>query len=108
MVPWFRQANCRTETRICTSNAHNIAKGLSDNYAKDFIAHLVSGMNISSNLQVETHPDLAFNHRNVDKLPGLYDTKENISDVGVISLSDQGSDEKRTNLVNIEIKSSPN
>ena len=48
-----------------------------------------------------------FNHRNVDKLPGLYDTKENISDVGVISLSGQGSDEKRTNLVNIEIKSSP-
>ena len=63
-------------------------------------------MSISSNLRVEAHPDLVFNHRKVEDLPGLYD-KENKVDVSVMSVSGQGSDEKRTNLVNIQIKSSP-
>ena len=67
---------------------------VSDEYAKDFVTHLVSGMSISSNLRVEAHTDLVFNHRKVDKLPGLYDGEENKADVSVMSVSGRGSDEK--------------
>lgn len=49
-------------------------------------------MGISSNLQVEAHPDLVFNHWKVGELPGIYDSKENKADVSVISVS-QGSDQ---------------
>ena len=56
---------------------------------------------------VQTHPEVVFNGQSVDKLPGLFDSSNNRSDVGLIEVGIEGTKKKKTVLINMEINSSP-
>ena len=78
--------------------------GLSDKAAFQLISYLTQQ---NSNLKVEYHPYHIFNGKSVDDLPLLYDTKRNMSDVGVVAVKVEETKEGRTTLVTIEVNSSP-
>ena len=78
--------------------------GLSDKAAVQLISYLTQH---NSNLKVEYHPYHIFNGKSVDDLPLLYDTKCNMSDVGVVAVKVEETKEGRTTLVTMEVNSSP-
>ena len=76
----------------------------SDYAAYKLISQLVaSNESVPKEVKIYTHPKLMFNGINVDHLLNLYDTPNNLSDVAIMINYEQ----KMTNLVNIEVNSSP-
>ena len=47
---------------------------------------------------VQTHPELVFNGQSVYKLPGLFDSSNNRSDVGLIEVGIEGTKKKKNSF----------
>ena len=79
-----------------------------DEVAKDLVTQLVQQSRCNNvRLRVEQHPIFVFNGTKVDNIMGCYDSQHNKSDVGV--MEDEKTNEKYhgSNIVNMEVNSSP-